>query len=181
MADFGALISSTYVKTKLILSLPIADPFLLSKKIQLIDYEVLTDVNGFRIIGFGRFAGLVGAYNGFRALGLRNRFFVLKPAHECSDLEEMLGQLDKIELAPVKIAVTGDGRVAGGVLEILNYLKIMRVTPENYLNWQNPDYPDFTQLLPRNYVKRKDGTSFDLMHFFNHPGMYENAFLKAFQ
>ncbi len=149
----------------------------LEKNIQLVDYEVLTNKDGFRIIGFGRFAGLVGAYNGLRAFGLKNELFNLKPAHDCSDLEEMLQHLDEINLPPLKIAVTGDGRVAGGVLEILNHLEIMRVSPEAYLKDQEPERAIYVQLLPNNYTKRSDGEAFDLMHFFNNPAMYENAFI----
>jgi len=149
---------------------------MLAKKIQMVDYEVLTNKEGFRIIGFGRFAGLVGAYSGLRAFGLKNEIFELKPAHECDDLNEMLQHLDEITLPPIKIAVTGDGRVAGGVLEILNHMKIMRVSPEAFLCEEECDDPIFTQLLPGNYVRRKDSSVFDLMHFFNHPTEYENAF-----
>lgn len=149
----------------------------LQKKIQLIDYEVLTDKEGFRIIGFGRFAGLVGAYNGVRALGLRRNIFDLKPAHQSAGLEEMFYQLNLINLPPVKITVTGDGRVAGGSLEILNHLKITQLSPEEFLNAINPEEPVFTQLSPGDYVRRKDGTAFNLNHFFRHPEMYENTFL----
>ena len=148
----------------------------LKKKIQLVDYEVLTNKEGFRVIGFGRFAGLVGAYNGLRAFGLKNELFDLKPAHECENLAEMLSYLDAITLPPIKIAVTGDGRVAGGVLEILEYMKITRVSPEGFLNTDEPEVPVYAQLLPNNYVKRSDGEAFGLMHFFNHPGQYENSF-----
>lgn len=148
----------------------------LKKNIQLIDYETLTDIDGFRIIGFGRFAGLVGAYNGFRAFGLKNKLFDLKPAHKCDDLHEMYQQLDAINLPPIKIAVTGNGRVAKGVLEIMNKMKIMRVSPEAYLNNQKLEQPIYVQLLPCNYVKRKDEEAFDLIHFFNNPTAYENAF-----
>ena len=147
----------------------------LEKNIQLIDYEVLTNKEGFRIIGFGRFAGLVGAYNGFRVLGLRENLFKLKPAHECNDLLEMYTELDKITLAPVKITVTGDGRVAGGVLEVLEQLNVKRVSASEYLG-ATFDKAIFSQLLPGDYVKRKDNGNFDLMHFFNHPEMYNNAF-----
>ncbi len=147
----------------------------LQKKIQLVDYEVLTNTNGFRIIGFGRFAGLVGAYNGLRAFGLRNRLFDLKPAHLCNDLREMLLHLSDIKLPAIKIAVTGDGRVAGGVLEILEHMKIKRISPEDFINNEYNEAV-FTQLLPGNYVRQKEGKKFDLMHFFNHPEMYENAF-----
>ncbi len=149
----------------------------LKKNIQLVDYEVLADRDGFRIIGFGRFAGLVGAYSGLRAFGLRNKLFDIKPAHQCEDLEEMLNILNTVKLPPVKIAVTGDGRVAQGVLEILNHMKIMRVSPEVYLKETKIQQATFVQLLPQNYVKRKDGSCPELIHFFNHPEMYENAFL----
>jgi alanine dehydrogenase len=149
----------------------------IEKNIQLIDYEVLTDKEGSRIIGFGRFAGLVGTYSGLRAFGLRNKLFDIKPAHRCNDLQEMLSVLDTVQLPPVKIAVTGDGRVAGGVLEILNHMKIMRVSPEAYLKEVEFHAPVFVQLLPLNYARRTDGAAFELKHFFNHPEQYENAFL----
>lgn len=148
----------------------------LEKKIQLVDYETLTDKNGFRIIGFGRFAGLVGAYNAFRTFGLREKLFGLKPAHLCNDLIEMYFELNKIKIPPIKIAVTGNGRAASGVLEILNQLKIERVSPNKYIKDIELTNPAYTQLLPENYVQRKDGTAFGLMHFFNHPEMYKNAF-----
>ena len=149
----------------------------LQKNIQLIDYETLTNKEGIRIIGFGRFAGLVGAYNGLRAFGLRNKLFNLKPAHECENLAEMLINLYTINLPPLKITVTGDGRVAQGVLEILNYLKVVRLSPEQYLETDKPTTPVYTQLLPGDYVRRKNGFEFDLFHFFIHPAEYENAFI----
>jgi saccharopine dehydrogenase (NAD+, L-lysine forming) len=150
---------------------------IVKKNIQLMDYEVLTNKEGFRIIGFGRFAGLVGANSGLRAFGIRNQLFDLKPAHECENLAEMLINLDTINLPPLKIAVTGDGRVAGGVLEILNYLKITRLSPEQYLQIENPPVPVYVQLLPGDYVRRKDDYEFDLFHFYIHPEMYENSFI----
>ncbi len=149
---------------------------ILNKNIRLIDYEVLTDKNGFRIIGFGRFAGLVGAYSGLRAFGLRSGLFNLKPAFQCFNLEEMMAQLNAVQLPPVKIAVTGDGRVAGGALEILNHLKIKKLSPYEYLKTERPQKPVYVQLTPHNYVKRKDGKAFDLLHFFKHPAMHENTF-----
>jgi alanine dehydrogenase len=149
----------------------------LKKNIQLMDYEVLTNKEGLRIIGFGRFAGLVGAYSGIRAYGLRNKLFDLKPAHECDDLSEMLANLDLIELPPLKIAVTGDGRVANGVLEVLGKLNVARLAAADYIALENPDMPIFVQLLPGNYVRRKNGFEFDLFHFFTHPTEYENTFI----
>lgn len=149
----------------------------LRNNVQLVDYEVLTDKDGFRIIGFGRYAGLVGTYNGFRALGLRYRIFNLKPAHQCEGLAEMLQQLYQVNLPAVKIVLTGDGRVARGAVELLEYMNIQRLSPEQYLKVEKPAFPFYTQLLPQHYVKRIDGGEFGLMHFFNQPGVYENSFL----
>ena len=149
----------------------------LKNDIQLIDYEVLTNKEGLRIIGFGRYAGLVGAYSGIRAFGIRNKSFDLKPAHECENLAEMMINLDTINLPPVKIALTGDGRVAQGVLEILHRLKIWRLTPDQFLEIEKPAIPVYVQLMPGDYVRRKNGYEFDLFHFFIHPEMYINAFI----
>lgn len=149
---------------------------ILRKNIQLVDYEVLTNKDGFRIIGFGRFAGLVGAYNGIRAFGLRSRIFNLKPAWQCDGMGEMLQQLTRINLPALKIALTGDGRVAAGVVELLEFMKIQKLSPEQYLKIEKPAFPVYTQLLPQHYVRRKDGNEFGLMHFFNQPQLYENAF-----
>ncbi|MEZ5106941.1 MAG: NAD(P)-dependent oxidoreductase [Draconibacterium sp.] len=148
---------------------------ILKKNIQLVDYEVLTNKDGFRIIGFGRFAGLVGAYSGIRAYGLRNQLFEIKPAYLCSDINEMLEQLATVQLPPLKIAVTGDGRVANGVLEIMNHLKIKRVSPDEYVMF-SADRPVYTQLTPNYYVQRKNREPFKLQHFFSHPEEYDNAF-----
>jgi saccharopine dehydrogenase (NAD+, L-lysine forming) len=111
---------------------------ILRKKIRLIDYEILTDNEGFRIIGFGRFAGIVGAYNGIRALGLRNGTFSLRPAHECENLDELFQQLNDVKPDPVKIAITGNGRVASGVLEVLDNLKMIRLLPEDFIKIIHP-------------------------------------------
>ncbi len=147
----------------------------LKKRIQLVDYEVLTNLQGYRIIGFGRFAGLVGAYSGLRAYGLRNKIFELKPAYQCNDLDEMLSQLSNVKLPSVKIAVTGDGRVAKGVLEILEHMHITRVSPEEYV-MNSAEQAVYTQLIPAYYVRRKDGEKFDLIDFFIDPEEHDNAF-----
>lgn len=150
---------------------------ILRLNIQLVDYEVLTDKKGFRLIGFGRYAGLVGAYNGIRAYGMRHQVFALKPAYQCSGLVELFAQLQEIVLPSVKIAVTGDGRVGGGCIEVLKNLKIKELSPGEYLKVDHPEEAVFVQLSPEDYVRRKDGRAFDLKHFFRHPQMYDNAFL----
>lgn len=146
------------------------------RKIQLVDYEVLTDKNGMRIIGFGRFAGLVGAYNGFRAYGLRNRLFDLKPAFMCRDMEEMEAELEAAVLPPLRIAVTGGGRVAGGVCELLDKAGIRQLSVEQYLSGAKADRPVYVQLNPADYNRHRLGLAFDQLHFYNFPTEYSGTF-----
>ena len=146
------------------------------KGIQLVDYEVLTDKNGMRIIGFGRFAGLVGAYNGFRAYGLRNRLFDLKPAYLCRDMEEMDTELAVVHLPPVRIAVTGGGRVAGGVCELLDRAGVKQLSVEQYLAGAKADRPVYVQLNPADYNRHRLGLTFDQLHFYNYPAEYQGTF-----
>jgi saccharopine dehydrogenase (NAD+, L-lysine forming) len=147
----------------------------LDKKITLIDYEYLTRPDGTRIVAFGRWAGIVGAYNALRARGQRTDNFNLKPAHLCHDMEEMMAGLLKVKLKPIKILITGGGRVAHGALETLSVLKIRKVTPEQFLN-ETFSEPVLCQIEPVHYVKRKDGVPFDMQHFMANPDAYESTF-----
>ena len=100
---------------------------LLAKNITMIDYECLTNSMGFRLIGFGRYAGIVGCYNTFYAFGQRSGAFCLKRAYMCTDRSEMESELAKVTLPKdYKIVLTGDGRVANGALEIISKLVIKK-------------------------------------------------------
>lgn len=147
----------------------------LAKKIQLVDYEALTWTNGVRILGFGRYAGLVGAYNGLLTWGKKYNLFNLKPAHECHDLKELLEQLDAIKLPKMKILVTGNGRVARGSMEILNHMGVKEVTPDQFLA-NSYDEAVFTQTDSDEYYARIDGTPFQRDHFYKNPEMYKSTF-----
>ena len=105
----------------------------LHKNIQLIDYECLTYPNGLRIIGFGRYAGIVGAYNALLGYGKRMGLFELKPAHQCLDKAEMDAQLKNLPLGNVKIVITGMGRVAGGAMETLEAMGLTKVESSAYV------------------------------------------------
>jgi alanine dehydrogenase len=148
---------------------------LLENNITLLDHEYFTDEKGTRLVAFGNWAGLVGAYNGLIALGNRTGTFQLKRAIECRDINEMKQELRKIKVPPVKFVITGGGRVANGALEILKTAGIKQILPEDFLE-NTYNYPVFTQLNPDSYVKRKDGDNFDLHHFFNHPDLYISTF-----
>ncbi len=144
-------------------------------KITLIDYEYLTGNDNVRLVAFGRWAGIVGAYNGLRAFGIRNGLFDLKPAHKCHEMTGMLEELKKVKLPPVKILITGGGRVAQGALETLAPLGYKRVNPAGFLE-KNFNEPVICQLEPWDYVRRTDGEDFDLQHFFYYPEEYESVF-----
>jgi saccharopine dehydrogenase (NAD+, L-lysine forming) len=150
----------------------------LDKQIRLIDYETLTDSKGIRIIGFGRWAGLVGTYNGLRALGIRAGLQEIPLPQDCGGLDNMMKRASLVKLPPVRIAITGDGRVAGGSEEMLNAFGIQKVTAEDYLARRNFDAPIYVQLDPEKYNRRKDGKTFDLYHFFNNPAQYESNFSR---
>ncbi|MEM9327757.1 MAG: NAD(P)-dependent oxidoreductase [Bacteroidota bacterium] len=153
---------------------------ILEKKITLIDYETLTDASNHRIVAFGRWAGIVGAYNGIWTYGQRYNLFNIRRAHECFDLEDLKTEYPKVTLPPVKIVITGGGRVAKGAMEVLLGMKIRRVSPAALLE-QQFDEPVFTQLNSRDYHKKHDGGPFNRHEFFDHPHLYEGDFLKYAQ
>lgn len=151
---------------------------MLEKNIHMIDYEVLTNAQKHRLIGFGRFAGIVGAYNGLLTLGKRYNSFELKPAHQCEDKVELESELKKIIFPKgFKIIITGRGRVAHGALEIIEQVDIQKLDVEDYLNYAGDD-PVYCHIDIDSYVKHKDGEAFDFAHFRKQPEMYDNNFLR---
>ncbi len=150
---------------------------IVEKKIRLVDYEYLTSDNNERVVAFGRYAGIVGAYNALRARGIKTNRFRLKPAHHCHDLEEMWAGLRLIELKPgLKILVTGTGRVANGAMETLSVCNLVTVPPEDFLN-REFDVPVVCQIGPEHYVKHKEKLPFSFSDFVRHPENYESTFL----
>jgi alanine dehydrogenase len=151
---------------------------ILEKKISLIDYEVLTTDKGVRILGFGRYAGIVGAYNTLRAVGIKWGLYDLKPAHTCDGIGEVHEELKKVVLPDhFKVVLTGKGRVAGGALEILNRIAIRKVSSEAYLT-NSFDEPVFCQLSVSEYNKKADGSSFKKAEFYKNPEGFESDFMK---
>ena len=148
----------------------------LAKNITLIDYELLTNARGERIVAFGRYAGIVGAYNGLLTYGRKHGLFVLKPAHECVDMDDMQEEFFQVKkLPPIKIAVTGTGRVAQGALEVLDRMGIRRVSVYDYL-YLNFNAPVYAQLSSSDYNRRRDGRVWDTQDFHKNPQEYESTF-----
>ncbi|MDD3812487.1 MAG: NAD(P)-dependent oxidoreductase [Bacteroidales bacterium] len=148
---------------------------ILSKQITLVDYEYLTNLDGQRLIAFGRWAGIVGAYNGLRAWGLKTGRFNLKPAYQCYDRQEMNELLKNLPTGPLRILITGGGRVAQGALETLSLLNIPITDPETYL--AKPDLsPAACRIDPWNYARHHDNREFDFKHYISHPQEYVSSF-----
>lgn len=150
----------------------------LENKIQLIDYEILKNTSNKRVIGFGRYAGIVGAYNGFLTFGQKHGYYNLKRANQCVNRLEVEEELKKVELpANTKIVLTGFGRVGHGAREILDLLPITEVSPEEFLN-KKFDSPVYTQLELEDYYDPKNGGEFDKKEFYSTPENYKSSFGK---
>ncbi len=148
---------------------------ILEKKIQLVDYECLKGTDGNRVVAFGRWAGIVGAYNAIRAYGIKHELYDIKPAHQCFDRTEMWTQFAKVSLPNIKILLTGGGRVTKGAQEVLDAIGIKNVAMPDFI--QN-DYSEavYIQLDSDAYNKRIDGNTFDYAHFYANPEKYESNF-----
>lgn len=147
----------------------------LKKNIRLIDYEVLRDTQGNRLVAFGRFAGIVGAYNGLWAFGKRMNLFSLRRAFECFDINDLKLELRKVKLPPIKIALTGAGRVAKGAMETLDTAGIRKVSPQDFLT-QTFDEPVYVQLSSAEYHSRREGGHFNREEFHQNPERYISHF-----
>ncbi len=151
---------------------------MLDMNIQMIDYECLTYTDGGRILGFGRYAGIVGAYNALLGYGIRKGTFTLKPANECYDYAELKEQLKHVRFdEPVKVVLTGLGRVGGGAIEVLEHAGLKEVAWESYLTDSFEDSV-FTKLSVCEYNKRSDGGSCVHEEFYSDPAGYVSDFMR---
>jgi alanine dehydrogenase len=153
---------------------------ILAKSIRLIDYELLKNPAGERVVAFGRWAGIVGAYNAFWTYGMKTGLFEIKRAIACRDLEDLKVELKKVVLPPIKIIVTGSGRVGKGVLEILEILGIQEVEAQDFLQ-KDYEEPVFVCLSSSDYLRRKSDGGFERSHFYANPESYESHFLPFAQ
>ena len=149
---------------------------MLERNIEMYDHETIVRENNSRLIGFGRYAGLVGAYNGFRALGLRDGIFNLPKVEHLPDLDAVKAELDKITLPNIKILLTGTGKVAKGAKEILDHLKIKEVSDALYLTSEFSE-PVYCRADVMEYNKRKDGKVGVKKEFYKDPSGYESNFM----
>lgn len=152
---------------------------ILDKNITLYDHETIVDEHGQRLVAFGYYAGVVGAYNTIRTFGKKSGLFDLPRAIDLKDKAALYQKLKEIKplLPPVKIVLTGKGRVGNGAKEVLDAMGIRKVVPEDFLQKEFNE-PVYTQIDVDWYNKRKDGGEFNFQEFFTQPELYEGDFEK---
>jgi alanine dehydrogenase len=148
----------------------------LEKNIELYDHETIVDANNKRLIGFGRYAGIVGAYNGFRAFGIKYDMFTIPKAETLQNKEDLIVRLKRQVLPNIKIVLTGHGKVGMGAKEIQDGMKIKQVSADDFLN-KVYTQPVYTQIDVLDYNKRIDGTkAMSKKDFYEHPEAYTSDF-----
>src|SRR5690606_996983 len=149
----------------------------LDLNIELYDHEVITNSDGQRLVAFGRYAGIVGAYNGIRTYGLKFDLFDLPKAESLLGIEGLISTLQGVRLPNIKIVVSGKGRVSGGVKEILDAMGIREVEVSDYVD-KVFDQPVYCQIEVLDYNSRIDGGEPSIPDFYENPQHYESDFMR---
>ena len=148
---------------------------IVEKNITLIDYECMEHEDGQRIIGFGFFAGIVGAHNGMMVYGKRSGTFDLERVYKQKDFKELIHSYFGLKIPSIKIAVTGSGRVAHGILEVMNLMEVIEVEKEEYLS-RDFSYPVYVQLKGSDLYAHKTTGDYSRYSFHNNPENYKCLF-----
>lgn len=144
--------------------------------ISMVDYEELRNKQGKRLLGFGRYAGIVGAYNGFLTYGLKSGKYNLKEAHNCEDRIEMESEMSKIKLRNEKIIVTGNGRVGNGIMEIMEKSNVREVSKLEFIQ-DTFNEAVFVHLNTMDYNVKKDGSITVKQEFYSNPELFKSTFM----
>lgn len=147
---------------------------LVEKNIRMIDYEVLKK-DGKRVIAFGRWAGIVGAHNGLWTYAQRTKSFELPRMTTFKDFKTVKDFYKQLALPPLKIVLTGTGRVGQGSVEVLEAMGIRKVKPSDFL-METFDKPVYTQLVCKNYAGRIDESPFNKNEFYSNPERFKSIF-----
>ena len=152
----------------------------IDKNIELYDHETIVDGNNTRLIGFGRYAGIVGAYNAIRAFGIKYELFNLPKAETLKSKDDLIVRLRRQTLPNIKIVLTGHGKVGMGAKEILDGMKIKEVQVDDFLTKKYSE-PVYTQIDVLDYNKRLDGQVLDNTDFYKNPQEYTSDFERFSQ
>jgi len=148
---------------------------ILDKNIELYDHETIVDANNKRLIGFGRYAGIVGAYNGFRGFGIKYDLFHIPKAETLNSKDDLIARLKRLTLPNIKIVLTGHGKVGMGAKEILDGMKVKQVSVDDFLT-KIYTQPVYCQIDVLDYNKRLDGKVLDNQDFYKNPQDYTSDF-----
>jgi alanine dehydrogenase len=150
---------------------------ILKNNIEFYDHEVITNQKEIRLVAFGKYAGIVGAYNGLRTYGLKFGLFKLPKAQTLTDQKALIKELKKIKLPNIKILLTGKGRVGNGAKEMLDGMGLKQVNVKELLE-EDFKRPVYCQIDVSEYNKRKDGTRGNMTDFFENPQKYRSDFFR---
>lgn len=150
---------------------------ILERNIEMYDHEVITNKLEQRVVAFGRYAGIVGAYNGFRTYGLKFGLFSLPKASDLPDQPALIAELKKLRLPSIKVLLSGRGRVGNGSREMLDGMGMRRVSVAEYLE-ETFNEPVYCQIDAAEYNKRKDGVRGNKANFFANPEEYKSNFFR---
>lgn len=173
---------------------------ILDSRATLIDYELIADDAGRRLVFFGKHAGYAGMIDSLSALGgrlaLEGRFGPLtkiRSAWRYADLEEarteiavLASELDPREGfagrdRPLVVGITGYGNVSQGAQEILRLLPHQEHTASELRSLQSLDELDSGKLHlvvfkeEDMFCRVADG-GFDLQEYFTQPTLYQSRF-----
>jgi len=145
----------------------------IKKNITLIDYENVRDVSGegYRYLGFGRFAGIIGAYNTLNLYLKLNNKQQLPRAFEINNYEQVKKLISKQNFNKLKILLTGSGRASKGAIEQLKHANIRQVLINDYLN-NKYDEAVFCNISAKKHIERKDGKTSTYEDFNLNPHEY---------
>ena len=102
------------------------------------------------------------------AYGNRTGKFSLDRVYKVKSFRELIHTYFGIKLPNIKVVVTGSGRVAHGVLEIMNLMGFHEVEPDEFLS-REFSYPVYVQLKGANLYRHK------LTHTYNRNDFHLNA------
>ena len=147
----------------------------IKKNITLIDYENVRNISGegYRYLGFGRFAGIIGTYN---TLNLYLKLYNQQPlprAFEINNYEQIKKLISKQNFNKIKILVTGSGRASKGAIEMLKHANIRHVSINDYLN-KKYDEAIFSNISAKKHVERNDGKASSYQDFILNPHEYNS-------
>ena len=148
---------------------------IIERSITLIDFECLAHADGQRIIGFGFFAGVVGAHNGMMVYGRRTGTFELGRVYQQKDFKDLIHTYFGLKIPNIKIAVTGSGRVAHGIVEIMNLMGIIEVEKDEYIS-RSFEYPVYVQLKGADLYQHRQLKTYNRDDFHEHPENYACLF-----